>query len=231
MDDIEDESIDLVLADLPYGTTYAPWDSVIDLQALWAAYGRICKPHAPIVLTASQPFSSQLVMSNPKWFRCEWVWDKENAANFANAKRQPLKQHEAVLVFSRKASAYHPQMVPGKKNHGQGTANNNIGSDLLNIKDRAPDIVSGLKYPKTIIRFPKHSSNCKNHPTEKPVELLRYLIRTYSNPGDIVLDNTMGSGSTGVAAVEEGRIFKGIELDEAYFQVAKHRIEDAISRA
>ena len=225
---MEDSSVDMILADLPYGTTYAKWDSVLPLDALWAAYRRIAKPGCPIILTASQPFTSQLVMSKPEWFRCEWIWNKENAANFANAKKQPLKQHESVLVFSVKQHNYFPQKTPGNKNHVQGkNAKANV-SDTRLISERVDDDLSGMKYPKTIIDFPKHSSQCGFHPTQKPVELLAYLIRTYSQPGDVVFDNTMGSGSTGVACSQEGRIFKGIEKDATYFDIACKRVRESI---
>lgn len=231
MADIEDASIDLILADLPYGTTYAAWDSVIPLDQLWKAYLRIAKPSTPIVLTCSQPFTAQLVMSQPKLFRCEWIWDKENAANFANAKRQPLKQHESVLVFGKQATAYYPQKVAGKKNHIQGKNAKSASRDTMLITERGGDDMSGLKYPKTIQHFPKHSSQCGLHPTQKPVDLMRYFIRTYSLPGQVVLDNTMGSGSTGVAAIEEQRLFKGIEMDRTHFATACGRIEAALAKA
>lgn len=228
MEDIEDESIDLILADLPYGTTYAKWDSVIPADRLWKAYRRIAKPRCAIVLTASQPFTSALVASAPDLFRCEWIWDKQNPTNFANANRQPLKQHESVLVFGKGQTTYNPQKVPGKPNHVQGARGKNRTAETANIDPaKAKDDLSGLKFPKTIIHMPKHSSQCKHHPTEKPVELMSYLIRTYSNPGETVLDNTMGSGSTGVAAVLEGRLFKGVEKDQTYFNTADTRITEA----
>lgn len=227
---IADESIDLIACDLPYGTTYAKWDSVIPFADLWAAYKRVIKPKGAIILTASQPFTSALVMSNPEWFRCEWIWDKVHGANFANANRQPLKTHESVLVFSKQASAYYPIKTPGKPNHKQGkNAKANISETRL-ISERVEDDLSGLKYPKSIITIPKHSSQVGLHPTQKPVDLMEYFIKTYSQPGDVVLDNCMGSGTTGVAAGNLDRRFIGMEQDENYFRIAKERIEKAYAR-
>ena len=200
------DSIDMVLADLPYGTTYAPWDSVIPLAALWGQWLRVAKPKAAIVLTAAQPFSSVLVMSQPKLFRCEWIWDKVNGANFANTSHQPLKIHESILVFSREGRpVYNPQKTAGAKNHAQGKNANARNCETQLIKERAPDDFSGMKFPKSIQTFPKHSSQSKLHSTQKPVDLFEYLIRTYSDEGDIILDCTAGSGTTGEAAARSGR--------------------------
>ena len=217
-------SVQLVLTDLPYGTTYAPWDSVIPLEPLWAAWLRVLKPDGAIVLTASQPFTSQLVMSRPDLFRCEWVWDKVNAANFANANRQPLKTHESVLVFSQKQPLYFPQKTQGKPNHAQGTKNKPRNCELQLIASRAPDDLSGMKHPKSIQVFPKHSSQSKLHPTQKPVELFEYLIRTYTHEGDTVLDCCAGSGTTGEAARRSGRDAILIESDPRYVEVIRNRL-------
>lgn len=225
---IKDNSIDMIFADLPYGTTYAKWDSILPLDKLWREYNRIIKDNCAIVLTASQPFTSKLILSNLDQFRCEWIWNKENAANFANAKHQPLKQHENVLIFSRGKTRYYPQKVQGNPNHIQGkNAKKNV-SELRLINERVEDDISGMKYPKTIVTFSKHSSQSGLHPTQKPVDLMRYFIKTYSLENEIVLDNTMGSGSTGVAALLENRKFIGIELEEKYFYIAKERIEKEI---
>lgn len=224
---LEDQSVDMVFCDLPYGTTYAKWDSIIPAATLWEQYRRIVKPTGAIVLTASQPFTSALVVSNPDEFRCEWIWDKVNAANFANAKRQPLKVHESVLVFSQKPCSYYPIKVPGKPNHVQGNNSNARNCETQRISERAADDLSGMKYPKTIQTFPKHSSQSKFHPTQKPVDLCSYFIRTYSLEGEVVLDNCMGSGSTGVSCGETGRRFIGIEMDERYFKTATERISAA----
>lgn len=224
MDDIPEASVDLILADLPYGTTYAAWDSVIPMDALWAKYRRVLGKGGVVVLHSVQPFTSLLITSNLPWYRFTWVWDKANASNFANAKRQPMKVHEDIVVFSPFAPLYRPQMTVGKPNHIQGARANGNESELRKISGRVADDVSGLKYPKSILQFPKHSSQSKLHPTQKPVDLLRYLIRTHSPDDGVVLDNTMGSGSTGVAAVLEGRRFIGIERDAGYFAIAQERL-------
>lgn len=217
----------MILCDLPYGTTYCSWDAVIPFEPLWAEYKRIAKPTTPIVLTASQPFTSALVMSNPEMFRYEWIWDKANPTNFANAKRQPLKQHENILVFYKEPCHYDPQKTPGKPNHKQGKSTKNISETRL-ISGRAADDLSGMKYPKSILLFPKHSSQVGLHPTQKPVDLFSYLIRTYTVLGDIVLDNCVGSGTTAIAALRERRQFIGIEKDPKYVEVALNRILDEL---
>ena len=222
---LPDQSVDLVLADLPYGITYAKWDEALPMKRLWEEFGRVVKSDGAMVFTASQPFTSFLVCSKPEWFRCEWIWDKENATNFANANRQPLKQHESVLVFGRKSTVYYPQKVVGKKNHIQGKSTVNRSETRL-INARVGDDLSGMKFPKSILYFPKHSSQCGFHPTQKPVDLLEYLIKTYTLDGEIVLDPCMGSGSTGVSAKNTGRNFIGIEIDPTYFEVAKKRIDE-----
>lgn len=224
MNGIPDKSVDCVMTDLPYGTTYAPWDSVLPLEILWREWARLLNPGGAIVMTASQPFTSALVMSNPKWFRCEWIWDKVNAANFANVKKQPLKSHESVLVFGERQTTYNPQKVPGAKNHAQGKSTVNASETRL-INRRVEDDMSGMKYPKSIQTFAKHSSQCGLHPTQKPLELMRYMVRTYTNPGDVVLDPCMGSGTTCLAAKIEGRGYIGIEREPKYFETAKTRIE------
>lgn len=224
---IETGSVDMILADLPYGTTYAEWDTALPMAALWAEYSRVIKGNGAIVLTASQPFTSALVASNPSMFRCEWIWDKVNAANFANANRQPLKVHESVLIFAKGQSPYFPIKTPGKANHVQGKKMAPVERETFLIKERAPDDLSGMKFPKSIITIPKHSSQCGLHKTQKPVSLGDYFIRTYSAPGDLVLDNCMGSGSFGVSAMECGRRFIGIEMDRKHFITASWRIGQA----
>jgi site-specific DNA-methyltransferase (adenine-specific) len=220
-------SIDLVLTDPPYGTTACKWDAAIPFEPMWEQLKRVTKKNGAIVMTASQPFTSALVMSNPKWFRCEWIWDKVNAANFANANKQPLKNHESVLVFAKCQTTYNPQKVPGAKNHVQGKSTVNASETRL-INGRVEDDVSGMKYPKSIQTFAKHSSQCGLHPTQKPVALMEYLIKTYTNEGDTVLDFTMGSGTTGVACKNTNRKFIGIELDKEYFDIASKRIAETI---
>lgn len=217
-------SVDLIAADLPYGTTYANWDIHIPIKPLWDQYKRLLKERGAIVLTASQPFTSMLVASNPEWFRCEWIWNKVYGANFANANKQPLKVHESVLVFGQGQTTYNPIKIEGAKNHKQGRKMAPADRDTMLIKERGADDLSGLKFPGSIQEFPKHSSQCGQHPTQKPVALMDYFIRTYSNPGETVLDNSMGSGSTGIAAVLAGRRFIGIEKDEKHFATAQRRL-------
>jgi site-specific DNA-methyltransferase (adenine-specific) len=225
------QSVDMVLADLPYGTTANKWDAVIPFADLWADYARICKPTAAIVLTASQPFTSALVMSNPKMFRHEWVWIKNRGSNFLNTAREPMKEHESLLVFSKGKWTYNRQMqertggglaLVGKV-VPHGGASDNYGNYAA-TKSKLP----ATRVPSSWQKFNTRAG--AEHPTQKPVDLMRYMIRTYSNPGDVILDNTMGSGTTGVAAVMEGRVFRGIEQDEKYFNIAVGRIEAAITQ-
>lgn len=216
-------SIDMILCDLPYGTTYCKWDAVIPFDALWREYRRVIKDNGAIALTASQPFTAALVMSNPDMFRCEWIWDKVNAANFANANKQPLKIHESVLIFSKKQTIYNPQKTLGYKNHIQGCSKENK-SDTRIISKRVQCDLSGMKYPKSIQTFPKHSSQCGLHPTQKPVAMFEYFIRTYTNEGDTVLDNCAGSGTTGVACMNTGRNYILIEKDLDYCEIATERL-------
>ena len=228
MKDISDKSIDLILCDLPYGTTRNSWDEVIPFDKLWAQYNRIIKDNGAILLFAQGKFYVNLVSSNMKMFRYDLVWDKELISGFLNAKRMPLRRHEQVAVFYKHLPTYNPQFTQGKPLHSKGTAyqtkeltNNNYGDFKATDDDRAG---STEKYPISIIKFQKpHPSVCV-HPTQKPIELLEYLIKTYTNEGDTVLDNCMGSGSTGVACVNTNREFIGMELDEKYFNIAKERL-------
>ena len=223
------QSINCVLADLPYGTTYASWDSVIPLDKLWEQYKRLIIGSGALVFTSNQPFTTALIQSNIEWFKYEWVWDKKNASNFANAKKQPLKQHENVVVFSGGCPPYYPIKMKGKPNHKQGRSTVNVSETRL-ISGRSVDDLSGMKFPKSILRFPKHSSQCGLHPTQKPTELMAYLVQTYTVPGELVLDNAMGSGSTGVSAVQTGRKFIGIEKEPKYFEVACQRLSDELKK-
>lgn len=227
---IPDKSIDMILADLPYGTTNCKWDTIIPLEPLWEQYERIIKDNGAVVLTASQPFSSALVMSNPKLFRYEWVWDKKNPTNFAMAKKQPLKYHETILVFAKKQTEYYPIKWRGKPNHKQGLLKNDQQSEVYGKIKRTKDNLSGMKYPRSIIEISKHSSQGGLHPTQKPVALFEYLIKTYTDEGAIVLDNVMGSGTTAIAAMNTNRNFIGFELDETYFNIANERIEKSLER-
>lgn len=220
--DVPDGSVDLILSDLPYGTTMCAWDSIIDLGKLWAEYLRVAKENAAIVLTAAQPFTSQLVMSKPDLFRYDWVWEKGNATGFFNAKLMPLRAHESVLVFYRKLPTYNPQKTTG---HPLKTAKKKVVTSECYGKDISlPSYSSAERYPRSVQFFKSDKQKANYHPTQKPVDLMRYLINTYSNAGDTVLDNCMGSGTTGFAATSIGRKFIGIELEQKYFDIAKQRI-------
>lgn len=222
MRELPDASVDMILCDLPYGTTKNKWDSVIPFDELWAEYRRIAKPKAPIVLTASQPFATDLIQSNRSDFRYELIWDKTKGGNFMLAKKQPMKSHENVLVFYRQQPTYNPQMeVRGKaRKKGGGKASDNFGV--------IPSVsYNNEYYPTSIMVHSTGSRKDHTHPTQKPLSLMEYLVRTYSNEGDTVLDNCMGSGTTGVACVNTGRSFIGMELDPTYFEIARNRILDA----
>lgn len=228
MQQILDHSVDMVLCDLPYGITQNKWDSVIPFEELWRAYDRVTKPTAVIALNASQPFTSALVMSNPKMFRHEWIWIKNRGSNFANTVREPMKEHESVLIFSKGKWTYNKQM---QERTGGGLSrvqykldNRSASSSNYRKFERKNNNQGKLRVPSS---WQKFNVEVGKHPTQKPVTLLEYLIKTYTNEGDTVLDNCMGSGSTGVAAVNTGRNFIGIELDENYFKVAKERINEA----
>lgn len=224
---IPDNSIDLILCDLPYGTTQNAWDSILPLKKLWDEYVRITKETAPIMLTAAQPFTSALVSSNFPLFKYEWVWEKTSSTNYLNAKKQPLRAHEAVLVFYRKQPVYNPQKTFGharkistahhKRNSVKTT---NYGVHGLTTYD------STERYPRDIIVFALDKQKSALHPTQKPVALMEYLIKTYTNEGMMVLDNCMGSGTTGVAAKKLNRNFIGIEKDPEYFKIAEARINE-----
>jgi len=221
--EIEDNSVNMVLCDLPYGTTACSWDSIIPLEPLWEQYNRICKENAAMVFTAAQPFTTILAASNIKNFKYEWIWEKPQGTNPMNAKVMPLKSHENILVFYRKKPTYNPQMWFSTPYSGFSSETSKIGEVYNKAKSKHRDNPEGSRYPKTILKFKQEKGL---HPTQKPVELMRYLIRTYSNKNDVILDNTMGSGTTGVACVLENRKFIGIENDEKYFKVAQDRIKN-----
>lgn len=222
MKDISDKSIDMILCDLPYGTTKNKWDSIIPLDKLWKHYERIIKDNGAIVLTAQTPFDKVLGHSNLKMLKYEWIWIKQQGTGFLNSKKMPLKATENILVFYKKPPKYNPQMRTGFKPYvcksGKGSSNYGEQIQVTTISD-------GERYPLNWIEFPYDKE--KLHPTQKPVALLEYLIKTYTNENDLVLDNCMGSGGTGVACKKLGRNFIGIELDETYFAIAKNRIESA----
>lgn len=231
MKNIPDNSVDMVLCDLPYGITSNKWDSIIPLDKLWAQYDRICKESAMICLFGGQPFSSMLVMSNLKMFRHEWIWIKNRGSNFANTVREPMKEHESVLCFSKGKWTYNKQM---QERTGGGSERAKYNVKWESKSDNYRDFDSRLENTITETRVPsswqKFNVEVGLHPTQKPVALLEYLIKTYTNEGETVLDNTMGSGSTGVACMNTNRRFIGIEKDEKYFGIASKRIEGASKR-
>jgi DNA modification methylase len=219
MKKIPEQSVDMIFCDLPYGTTQCKWDVVIPFEKLWEQYRRITK--GAIVLTACQPFTSALVMSSPKMFRYEWIWEKNNATGFLDAKKRPLNNYESVLVFCETAPPYHPQMTKGKM-HTRGSKKPGRGGEVYSDFSRRQTTKSDEYYPKRILQFPVQRR--PTHPTQKPVELVEYMIRTYTTEGDTVLDNCMGSGTTGVACRNTNRGFIGIEQDLKYFRIAEERI-------
>ena len=229
---IPDKSIDLVLTDPPYGTTACKWDSIIPLEPMWKELKRITKPNSAIVLFGQEPFSSVLRLSNIKEYKYDWIWDKVKPGAFATAKYAPLKQHELISVFYEKSGSYNPQMVNRDKVK-KSKIYSSSDSALVKYNDGVERTYSQL-YPKTIIVESNAAQKGKVHPTQKPVALMEYLIKTYSNEGDCVLDFCVGSGTTDVACINTNRKFIGIEQDEGYFKIAQDRIQaaqDALSQA
>lgn len=235
MQQIPDGAVDMVLCDLPYGLTQNKWDSPIPMSDLWAQYKRVTKQNGAILLHADGMFMARLMMSQPKMWRYNLVWDKVLTTGFLNAYRMPLRQTEEVCVFYRKQPTYHPQMKAGRPNHSVGKAqgrkrrvasesNHNYGEHSV-IDHR--DLLGNMKHPTSLLRFPKPHPSKAHHPTEKPLELLEWLIKTYTDPGDLVLDNCMGSGSTAVACINTGRHYIGFETEKAYFDIAQRRIDEA----
>jgi site-specific DNA-methyltransferase (adenine-specific) len=236
MKDIPGKSIDMILCDLPYGTTSCKWDVIIPFEPLWAQYKRIIKDRGAIVLFGSEPFSSYLRMSNIKQYKYDWVWDKKFAASFVNAKRMPLKVHENILVFctSGVSPVYYPQMIkrdmPIKKGGNKQSKAIPIAITQTSIDFGNNKKVYEEKFPETVIEYNVREGRGL-HPTQKPVALLEYLIKTYTLEGETVLDNCMGSGSTGVACLNTNRKFIGIEKDDKYFEIAKKWIEEHLTTA
>lgn len=239
MKDIPDGSVDLVLCDLPYGNTHLEWDKPLPLDKLWEQYKRVCKENAAILLFSQQPFGAELIMSNKKMFRYEIIWKKTKPGGFLNANKMPMRNHENILVFYKKLPKYHPikSLIPFDKGDKRGRKRKGSGyrpSGIYGAYKGHERIVDGTRYPTDVIEFSNwngalfgKTENSVKHPTTKPIPLLEYLIRTYTNEGDLVLDNCMGSGSTGVACVNTGRGFIGIEKDERYFDIAQQRIAEA----
>lgn len=227
MQNIQDNSIDMVLCDLPYGITRNKWDTIIPFDKLWEQYNRVCKTNAVVALFAGQPFSSALVMSNVKAFRHEWIWIKNRGSNFANTVREPMKEHEHVLIFSNGKWTYNKQMQKrtggGENRIKYDLSNRTANSDNYNSFNRPNSNQGVLRVPSS---WQKFNVEVGLHPNQKPVSLLEYLVKTYSNEGDTILDNCMGSGSTGIACINTNRNFIGIEIDDNYFGIAKKRIDE-----
>lgn len=234
MKQIPSGSLDMIACDLPYGVTQNKLDIVIPFEPLWREYKRIIKERGCIALFAQGVFFVELVQSNRKMFRYDLVWDKVLTTGFLNAGRMPLRQHEQIAIFYKKLPEYHPQFTEGKPLHSKGVSyiekehkNNNYGQFHMTDDSRKG---STEKYPTSIIRVPKPHPSIALHRTEKPVELIKWLILTYSSIGDTVMDNCMGAGGCGVACAETGRKFIGIEKDPGYFEIAKSRIEEAYKK-
>ena len=232
MKDIPDESIDMILCDLPYGTTQNKSDIIIPFDKLWNSYERIIKDNGAIVLFAQGVFYVDLINSNRKLFRYDLIWDKVLTSGFLNAKRMPLRQHEQIAVFYKKLPKYNPQFTSGKPLHSKGKTYKDkpIVNQNYGVFHTADDSRAGSteKYPTSILKFQKPHPSISVHRTQKSVELLEWLINTYTDEGETVLDNCMGSGSTGVACVNTNRNFIGYELDEKYFEIAEKRINECI---
>jgi len=220
--------VDAIITDPPYGTTACKWDTIIPFEEMWERLNKLIKPNGAIVLFGSEPFSSALRMSNIKNYKYDWIWSKSHPTNFALVKKQPMKYHEMVHIFYKKQPTYNPQMNKGAINHGD---NRHLRNEI-NVSESQPTMKavrtdtykSGLKYPSSIQKFNSHNRADLSHPTQKPVALMEYLIKTYTNENEIALDFTMGSCTTGVACKKLNRNFIGIELDKKYFDIANNRI-------
>jgi len=227
MKDIPDGSVDMILADLPYGTTSNKWDAVIPFEPMWELYWKVLKPTGVIVLTASQPFSSALIMSQPKYFKHEWIWLKNRGSNFANTVREPMKEHEQVLVFSKGKWTYNKQMQE-RTGAGLDRVKYNVkfeskSENYREFAGRTENQLSDLRVPSSWQKF-----NCEVglHPTQKPVALFEYIIKTYSNEGDLVLDNCAGSGTTAIACLNTKRQFIVMEKEQKYYDIILKRVAD-----
>ena len=227
MSKVPDHTVNMIFTDLPYGTTKNAWDVPIPLDWLWEQYRRVLKPGGAVLLFAQMPFGADLINSNRKWYRYEWIWHKTMPVGFLNAGRMPLRTHENILVFYEHLPTYHPQKTLGKPYTAKRSARatHNYGHF-----DRELTVNDGDRCPRDVLTFSNGNNASKIHPTEKPVDLLEYMIRTYTDAGDIVLDSCMGSGSCGVACQRLGRNFIGIEKDPGYFEAARKRIADAVKQ-
>ncbi len=227
---LPDQSVDMILADLPYGTTKCKWDTVLPFDLLWEQYKRVIKPGKAIVLTGSQPFTSALVMSNPAMFKYEWIWEKSKASNFLLAKKQPLKAHENVLVFANGSPCYYPQKTQGEPYYRGGINqkhdNPEVSNNIPNYHNHIRKSEDGMRFPRSVQYFKTAEFEGKFHPTQKPVALFSYLIKTYSQENEIVLDNVAGGFTTAISAIETGRQYICIEKDEKYYNLGYQRVQE-----
>ncbi len=217
----------MILCDLPYGSTQCKWDIIIPFEPLWEQYNRIIKENGAIVLFATEPFASKLRLSNIKNYKYDWVWDKVKGTGFLNAKKQPMRNHELICVFYKKQCLYNPQMTYGHKLK-KSYRSKDLQTDVYGEMKNDYTYESTSRYPRSIQVFSTDTQNSSLHPTQKPVALLEYLIKTYTNEGDLILDNCAGSGSTCIAAINTNRNFIGMEMDDDYFEVAENRIHDRL---
>lgn len=231
MPTLPDKSVDMILCDLPYGTTACSWDTIIPFEPLWKEYKRLIKDGGAIVLTASQPFTSALVMSNPEWFKCEWIWEKNAGSNFASLKYVPMKEHENILVFGKRRVNYYPIMqkrtLSGEKRYKTSVPASNGRREAYNgLLDKGEHWHNPQeRYPRSIQKFNRERGL---HPTQKPVALFEYLIKTYTLEGELVLDNCIGSGTTALAARNTGRNYIGIEINPDYVKIAQDRLKQEV---
>jgi len=227
MNFIPDGSIDMILCDLPYGTTACKWDTIIPFEPLWQQYNRIIKDNGAIILFGSEPFTSLLITSNLKIFKYNWIWKKTKATGFFDAKRRPLNDYETISVFYKSPPTYNPQMVVADKVYNRGAVKRKK-SDCYGEERDFIQVESGFRYPKRIIEFGNANTRGVVHPTQKPVELCEYLIKTYTNEGELVLDNCIGSGTTAIACINTNRNFIGFEMDKTYYDLADKRIRERL---
>ena len=225
MQRIPDKSIDMILCDLPYGTTRNSWDSVLPFNKLWEQYERIIKDNGAIVLTAQTPFDKALGTSKLEWLRYEWIWEKSNATGHLNANRMPLKSHENILVFYKELPIYNPQFTYGKPYKATYSMHS---SNYGKQKDNIETVNDGYRFPRSVLFFNNEKDNF--HPTQKPVELFEYLIKTYTNDEGVVMDNCIGSGTTAIACINTNRNYIGFEIDEEYYRKAIDRINSHVSQ-